>query len=82
MHIFLPEEIGFCFGVRRALKLVSNELKKGNHIYTLGDLIHNPGVVESLRRRGVVPISSLSQISKGTLIIRSHGASPSLIKQE
>ncbi len=82
MRIFLPEEIGFCFGVKRALKLVSDELKKGNHIYTLGDLIHNPGVVESLRRRGVVPISSLSQISKGTLIIRSHGASPSLIKEE
>ncbi len=82
MHIFLPEEIGFCFGVRRALKLVSNELKKGNHIYTLGDLIHNPGVVENLKKRGVIPISSLSQISKGTLLIRSHGASPSLIKQE
>ncbi len=82
MRIFLPEEIGFCFGVERALKLVRDELKKGNHIYTLGDLIHNPGVVESLRRKGVIPISSLSQISKGTLVIRSHGASPFLIKEE
>lgn len=81
MHVFLPEEIGFCFGVKRALRLVRDELKKGNHIYTLGDLIHNPGVVESLRRRGVIPIPSLSEIGKGTLIIRSHGASPPLIEE-
>jgi len=81
MDVFLTEEIGFCFGVRRALTLVSDELKRGNHIYTLGDLIHNTGVVESLRKEGALPISSLSQISKGTVIIRSHGASPSLIKE-
>ncbi len=81
MDVFLTEEIGFCFGVRRALTLVSDELKRGNRIHTLGDLIHNTGVVESLRKEGVLPISSLSQISKGTVIIRSHGASPSLIKE-
>lgn len=81
MDVCLPEEIGFCFGVKRALALVSDELKRGNHIYTLGDLIHNAGVVESLRKKGVIPISSLSKVSKGTVIIRSHGAGPSLIEK-
>ncbi len=81
MRVFLPEEVGFCFGVKRALRLVRNELRKGERIYTLGNLIHNPGVVQSLRKKGVIPISSLSQIRTGTVVIRSHGASPVLIKE-
>lgn len=81
MEILLPEKIGFCFGVKRALKLALNEVEKGKKTYTLGDLIHNPQVVEDLRRRGIESIERLSQIKEGTLIIRSHGVGPSLIEE-
>lgn len=81
MQVFLPEEIGFCFGVERALKLVRDEIKRNGKTYTLGDLIHNSQVVDDLRRKGVESIENLSQIKEGTLVIRSHGVAPSLIKE-
>ncbi|GAH79288.1 unnamed protein product, partial [marine sediment metagenome] len=81
MQVFLPPEIGFCFGVKRALNLVIDELKREEKIYSLGDLIHNPQVIEDLKRKGVVFVSSLSQVKKGTVIIRSHGVDPSLIRK-
>lgn len=81
MQVFLPREIGFCFGVKRALKLVLNEIKRNGKIYTLGDLIHNSQVVEDLERKGIESIESLSQIKEGTLVIRSHGVDLSLIEE-
>ena len=81
MQVFLPQEIGFCFGVKRALKLVLNEIKRNGKIYTLGDLIHNSQVVEDLERKGIESIDSLSQIKEGTLVIRSHGIDLSLIEE-
>jgi len=81
MQVFLPQEIGFCFGVKRALKLVLNEIKRNGKIYTLGDLIHNSQVVEDLERKGIESIENLSQIKEGTLVIRSHGADPSIIEE-
>ena len=81
MKVYLPSEIGFCFGVKRALKLTYDELKNGEKVYTLGELIHNPYVVEDLKRKGVEPVSDPSQIKEGTVIIRSHGADPSLIER-
>jgi len=81
MQVFLPEEIGFCFGVKRALRLVLDEVEENGNTYTLGDLIHNSQVVEGLRRKGINSIESVSQIKNGTLVIRSHGADPSLIEE-
>ncbi len=81
MQVFLPREIGFCFGVKRALKLVLNEIERNEKTYTLGDLIHNSQVVENLKRKGVESIGNLSQIKEGTLVIRSHGVDPSLIEE-
>ncbi len=81
MQVLLPAEIGFCFGVERALKIVLDEIKRGGKTYTLGDLIHNSQVVENLKRRGVESIENLSQIKEGTLVIRSHGVDPSLLEE-
>lgn len=81
MKVFVPPKMGFCFGVRRALRLVEDELRKGEKLYSLGYLIHNPQVVEKLARRGVETVFELSQIKEGTVVIRCHGLSPSLKKQ-
>jgi len=77
--IIVAETAGFCMGVRRAVNMVL-ELVEETHepIYTIGPLIHNPQVVELLRQRGVIPVQRLSEIQKGTVVIRSHGVSPSI----
>lgn len=78
LRVIVSREIGFCSGVRRAIKLALKAVDTEERVYSLGPIIHNPQVVEELERRGVKP---LKRIGKGgaALIIRSHGASPKTI---
>ncbi|MEI6614081.1 MAG: 4-hydroxy-3-methylbut-2-enyl diphosphate reductase [Chrysiogenales bacterium] len=74
MKILVAEEAGFCFGVKRALKLINEYLQKGNKIQTFGPLIHNLPVLNNLAARGVNSVSSVKEIEKSkTLCIRTHG---------
>jgi len=51
-------------------------------IFTLGPLIHNPQVVERLHAQGIGQVSSVSQVpAQGTLVIPSHGISPSVLEE-
>jgi small subunit ribosomal protein S1 len=82
MKIHVVKEAGFCFGVKRAIKLAFDAAKsKDGMAYTLGPLIHNPQVVEDLRKKGVRVAKDSGRIKKGTLIIRSHGVHPGILKQ-
>jgi 4-hydroxy-3-methylbut-2-enyl diphosphate reductase len=74
MKILVAEEAGFCFGVKRALKLINGYLNKGNQIQTFGPLIHNVPVLNHLAAQGVRSIDSTKEIEKNkTLCIRTHG---------
>lgn len=82
MKIHVVKEAGFCFGVKRAIKLAFNAVKsKNGKAYTLGPLIHNPQVVEDLRKKGVRVVKNLRRVQKGILIIRSHGVHPEILKR-
>ncbi|MEO0093911.1 MAG: 4-hydroxy-3-methylbut-2-enyl diphosphate reductase [candidate division WOR-3 bacterium] len=84
--LLVARPIGFCSGVERALKLARNALQQNalnqnGRVFSLGELIHNPIVVEELRNQGLIPIESLSQARNRTLVIRSHGCAPDLLAQ-
>ncbi|MBO8127952.1 MAG: bifunctional 4-hydroxy-3-methylbut-2-enyl diphosphate reductase/30S ribosomal protein S1 [Peptococcaceae bacterium] len=80
MEIKLATKAGFCFGVRRAIDLALKTAQESKGpIYSLGPLIHNPQVVNFLATQGITPIDDFSDITEGTLIIRSHGVQPQLI---
>ena len=80
MKVTVVKDAGFCFGVKRAIRLASDAVKKDkDKVYTLGPLIHNPQVVEALRKKGVDVVEKLNQIKKGTVIIRSHGVRPEVL---
>lgn len=83
MKIILAENAGFCFGVKRALKIAFESANKSkNPIYSLGPLIHNPQQVEVLAQKGVHEISDFDKLNKGDiLIIRSHGTSPDIVEK-
>jgi (E)-4-hydroxy-3-methyl-but-2-enyl pyrophosphate reductase len=82
MKVFVVKKAGFCFGVKRAIKLAFDVAKKKNEkVYTWGPLIHNPQVVEDLKKKGVYVVEDLRKIKKGTLIIRSHGIHPKILKR-
>lgn len=78
MEVILAKSAGFCFGVKRAVEQVYEQINTKEPIYTYGPIIHNEEVVRDLEQKGVQVIESADEVdvlSKGTLIIRSHGVS-------
>jgi len=76
MEVIVAEHAGFCFGVKRAVKMAFDAAgTKGSSVHTLGPLIHNPQVVGRLAEQGVSKVDSLDEINDGIVILRSHGVS-------
>ncbi|MCR4797052.1 MAG: 4-hydroxy-3-methylbut-2-enyl diphosphate reductase [Lachnospiraceae bacterium] len=79
MNVIVAKTAGFCFGVKRAVDIVSERANEtGRPIYTYGPIIHNETVVSDFESKGVRVIeenSDLSGLAPGVVIIRSHGVS-------
>lgn len=82
-EIRFADEMGFCFGVRRALEIIHAAADAGAQVASLGDVIHNPQEVEKLRSKGVDVLDELDeavdrkQLGRlNTLAITAHGAAP------
>lgn len=76
MEIILAKTAGFCFGVKRAVDMVYEQVKESSPIYTYGPIIHNEEVVRDLEERGVKVVESMDELRKlqsGSVVIRSHG---------
>ena len=76
MEVRLANTAGFCFGVKRAVEKVYEQIESGKKIYTFGPIIHNESVVGNLEKRGVTVIENedaLQKIREGSIVIRSHG---------
>lgn len=76
----LAKEMGFCFGVRRAVEMVEKVTADGRPVSVLGALVHNPQVIAELRTRGVRMVASVDEVKNGTLVIPSHGAPPEVFE--
>lgn len=74
MKLVIAKSAGFCFGVRKAVESVENSVGKFSPLYTYGEIIHNPQVVNEFKKKDVMPIEDIDLIDHGTVIIRSHGA--------
>ncbi len=76
------ESAGFCFGVSRAVDMVSDLLAQGKKVCTLGPIIHNMEMVEELRKKGCRPINNIDELGEDEiLVIRSHGVPKSVIDE-
>lgn len=76
------DSAGFCFGVSRAVEMVSDLLSQGKKVCTLGPIIHNMEMVEELRKKGCRPINSINELGEDEiLVIRSHGVPKSVIDE-
>ena len=74
IQVLKTDQIGFCFGVKRAISKVLKEFEKsGENIHTLGPLVHNPQVVAELEEKGVIPVDDVRNVEKGVICYRSHG---------
>ena len=77
MEVTVAKTAGFCFGVKRAVEKVYDQIgRTEKRIYTYGPIIHNEQVVGDLREKGVEVIDSLEElktIRNAVVVIRSHG---------
>ncbi|MEE8470363.1 MAG: 4-hydroxy-3-methylbut-2-enyl diphosphate reductase [Dehalococcoidia bacterium] len=81
MEIEKAAEMGFCFGVRRAIEIVEKAAQDRGSLQTLGALVHNQQVVNRLAEFGVSIVDSLDDVRDGAVAITSHGAGPEAKEQ-
>jgi len=92
MKVTLAKSAGFCFGVKRAVDTVYQQLerreaeKSALPIYTFGPIIHNEEVVRDLEEKGVTVINSIDELrqlprGEGTVIIRAHGVEKGIYEE-
>ena len=71
-----------CPGVRRAIRLAEEALKKGEVLYVIGDLIHNEGEMARLKEMGLRVAKDVEEIpSNSFMLVRAHGSPPQLLEK-
>src|SRR5262245_58315951 len=79
MQVIRASEMGFCFGVRRAVEMMEDAVRDRGAMVSLGSVVHNPQVVEKLRKDGLDVITDVSQAGDRPVAITAHGIGPSVI---
>jgi len=74
MRIIRAEFLGMCFGVRDAIALAAEHAAAGP-LTILGDLVHNPAVLQGLRDKGIAIAHDLEVVRTPTVMITAHGTS-------
>lgn len=75
-EITVANKAGFCAGVKVAVNKLEKELDatSGGKVFTVGHIVHNPGVVSELESKGATVINSASEAPDGAVIVvRAHG---------
>lgn len=76
MRVEIAKHAGFCSGVKSAVDRALKLAKECEHVYTLGELVHNELVTEFLHSNGVdsIELSEISRLKAGDVVlIRAHG---------
>jgi 4-hydroxy-3-methylbut-2-enyl diphosphate reductase len=75
------KEIGFCYGVKRAIDILERLARERGGVETLGEVVHNQQVLQRLAEIGVRVAPGVDDIKGSTVAISSHGASPEVEEQ-
>ena len=79
MNITMAKSAGFCFGVKRAIRMALEAASQGT-VCSLGPLIHNQREVERLAGFGIHWAENIEDLTGDTVIIRSHGGPPDVME--
>ena len=64
MNLVIAKSAGFCFGVKRAVNMVYDEIGKSDvPVYTYGPIIHNEEVVRDLEEKFSGNLSPFAHIA-------------------
>ena len=81
-RISIARRTGFCYGVREAIDKAKLANADGKSTHTLGQVVHNEGVIADLRRNGIESVDSLDDVAAGAaVVIRAHGVRPEVLNR-
>jgi 4-hydroxy-3-methylbut-2-enyl diphosphate reductase len=78
LRIEKADEVGFCFGVRRAVDALEKVASERGGVETLGAVVHNQQVLQRLAEMGVRVAKGVDDIQGDTVVISAHGVNPQL----
>jgi len=66
--------------VREAIDKAKEAAAAGKRTHTLGQVVHNEGVIAQLQAQGIKTVDTLDQVFEGTaVVIRAHGVRPEVL---
>jgi 4-hydroxy-3-methylbut-2-enyl diphosphate reductase len=92
-QIIRASDMGFCMGVRRAIDMMEHEAAPGRPIFSIGEIVHNPVVVEGLAARGVnqlpgpddvdgdIGAATLQRVPRGRVAVTAHGVGEKAMRE-
>ncbi len=76
-EVRIANRTGFCYGVREAIDKAKESAADGKLTHTLGQVVHNEGVIRDLQQAGVRSVDTLDDVDRGSaVVIRAHGVKP------
>ncbi len=78
----IAKRTGFCYGVREAIDKAKEASAAGKTTHTLGQVVHNEGVVRDLQSLGIETVETLDDVDGGAaVVIRAHGVRPDVMER-
>jgi len=81
-EVRIAKRTGFCYGVREAIDKAKEASAAGKSTHTLGQVVHNEGVVRELQVLGIQTVDQLDDVDHGAaVVIRAHGVRPDVLQR-
>jgi 4-hydroxy-3-methylbut-2-enyl diphosphate reductase len=81
-EIRIANRTGFCYGVREAIDKAKEASAAGKTTHTLGQVVHNEGVIADLQALGIRTVESLDDVDHdAAVVIRAHGVRPEVMER-
>ena len=81
-EVRIAKRTGFCYGVREAIDKAKEASAAGKSTHTLGQVVHNEGVVRELQVLGIQTVEQLDDVDHGAaVVIRAHGVRPDVLER-
>ena len=80
MEILLAKDMGFCWGVRRAIDIMETAAEEHGEIISVGPIVHNPQVVSELEEMGI-RTNVKPEGDEHPVAITAHGVGPQVIDE-
>jgi len=81
-EVRIAHRTGFCYGVREAIDKAKETAAAGKATHTLGQVVHNDGVVRDLKALGIQTVDTLDDVDHGAaVVIRAHGVRPDVLER-